>query len=117
VLAQALSTALGRLVRAPPALTLSSTEAVRAAVQAGAGPAVLSKYAVHDHLARGAMVRVPVEGLDFRRELRAVWPGDRACLSPPARDLLGCILQTPLPDRTAAVSTLQAAPMASAGDA
>ena len=115
MLAQALSTALGRLVRAPPALTLSSTEAVRAAVQAG--PAVLSKYAVHDHLARGAMVRVPVEGLDFRRELRAVWPGDRACLSPPARDLLGCILQTPLPGRTAAVSTLQAAPMASAGDA
>jgi DNA-binding transcriptional LysR family regulator len=92
VLTQALQAALGADWRPrPPALTLSSTEAVRAAVQAGAGPAVLSEFAVQDSLLRGTLAQVVVDDLDLHRELRAIWLGDRARLSPPARDLLGCI--------------------------
>lgn len=63
---------------APPALELGSNAAVRASVVAGAGPAVLSELAVAGWVARGELVEVPVEGLELRRRLRAVWrPGTR----------------------------------------
>ena len=73
--------AQGGLNRVPPLAELSSTTAIKAAVAAGAGPAVLSSLAVAADLAAGTLCAVPVSGLDLRRTLRAVWrrpPPDRA---------------------------------------
>ncbi|WP_345713151.1 LysR family transcriptional regulator [Kineococcus glutinatus] len=73
--------------RAAPLLELSTATAVRAAVAAGAGPAVLSHLAVHDDLTSGRLAEVPVTGATLTRRLRAVWPhGQRP--GGPARDLL-----------------------------
>ena len=74
------------LNRVPPLAELSSTTAIKAAVAAGAGPAVLSSLAVAADLAAGTLCAVPVSGLDLRRTLRAVWPAGRR-LTGPARDL------------------------------
>ncbi len=84
-LEEALAAQVG-LDRVPPLAELSSTTAIKAAVAAGAGPAVLSSLAVAADLAAGTLCAVPVSGLDLRRTLRAVWP---ACcrLTGPARDL------------------------------
>jgi len=73
---------------AEPALSLSTATAIRAAVAAGAGPAVLSSLAVRDDLARGQLVRVPIDELDLRRNLRAVWIGDRQPPAGAARDVI-----------------------------
>jgi DNA-binding transcriptional LysR family regulator len=96
----ALTAALGRhSVQAPPALVLSTTSAVRAAVLAGAGPAVLSELAVADDLASHRLGRVPVSGIDLRRRLRAIWIGPRNPPAGPARDLVAHILSQPLRTR------------------
>jgi DNA-binding transcriptional LysR family regulator len=71
----------------PPQAELSSTTAIKAAVAAGAGPAVLSSLAVAADLASGSLRAVPVIDLDLHRELRAVWPAGRP-LTGPARDLV-----------------------------
>jgi len=72
---------------AAPVLELSTSSGVRAAVAAGAGPAVLSDLAVSEDLAAGRLVQVPLRGVDLRRQLRAVWPvGQRP--GGPVRDLL-----------------------------
>ncbi len=72
---------------AAPVLELSTTSAVRSAVEAGAGPGVLSGLAVDDDVVAGRLVAVPVTGADLDRTLRAVWPeGQRP--GGPARDLL-----------------------------
>jgi len=84
---QALEMALGSRTLAPPLLELSTASAVRAAVSAGAGPAVLSELGVRDDLQRGRLVDVPVSGLDLSRALRAVWPKGRRPQGP-ARELL-----------------------------
>lgn len=64
----------GRL--APPALELASNAAVRVAVAAGAGPAVLSELAVRSAVAGGVLRAVMVDGLRIERPLRAVWIGE-----------------------------------------
>ncbi len=93
----ALTAALGRhSVQAPPALVLSTTSAVRAAVLAGAGPAVLSELAVADDLASHRLGRVRVSGIDLRRQLRAIWTGPRNPPAGPVRDLVAHILSQPL---------------------
>lgn len=69
---------------AAPLLELSTSTAVRSAVAAGAGPAVLSDLAVKDDVATGRLVQVAVRGVDLRRRLRAVWP--LATRLPPAAD-------------------------------
>jgi molybdate transport repressor ModE-like protein len=86
----ALAAALGpgHAEPAPPALELSTTAAVRGAVLAGAGPAVLSDLAVAEDLATGRLRRVPVDGLDLARSLRAVWLGPRRPPAGPVRDLI-----------------------------
>lgn len=77
----------GQPPMAAPLLELSTASAVRSAVAAGAGPAVLSQLAVTDDLERGVLVEVPTRGADLTRLLRAVWPaGQRP--GGPARDLL-----------------------------
>ncbi|WP_159795101.1 LysR family transcriptional regulator [Puerhibacterium puerhi] len=84
VLARALAAAGVALPEHLP--TLGSTAAVKAAVAHGGAVAVVSALAVADDVARGALVRVPVVGLDLRRRLRMVWR-DGAALSPAARRL------------------------------
>lgn len=91
-LAAALSRALGDTnPQAPPILELSSAAAVRAAVVAGAGPAVMSRLAVADDLAIGRMHAVAVPELDLRRQLRAIWVGGRLPPAGAVRDLLSHI--------------------------
>jgi DNA-binding transcriptional LysR family regulator len=65
------------LDRVPPVAELSSTTAIKAAVAAGIGPAVLSSLAVGQELAAGTLRAVPVRELDLTRQLLAVWAGGR----------------------------------------
>lgn len=81
-----LEAALGERVMATPVLELSTSGAVSAAAAAGAAPAVLSALAISSDVAAGRLRRVPVDGLDLRRQLRAVWSTAR--LSNAAKDLL-----------------------------
>jgi len=91
-LTSALRAVLGHEVQqARPALELSSSVAVRGAVLAGAGPAVMSRLAVADDLAVGRLRSVEVPELDLRRDLRAIWMGGRTPPAGAARDLLSHI--------------------------
>ncbi len=81
----------------PPALELSTTAAVRAAVLAGAGPAVLSALVAADDLAIGRLRAVAVAGVDLSRSLRAVWLGARTPPAGPVRDLIA--IASSRPDR------------------
>jgi DNA-binding transcriptional LysR family regulator len=85
----ALVSALATAGLGPPvaALELGSTAAVKAAVEAGAGPAVLSRLAVHAELGAGRLVKVDVTGLHLQRNLRAVWRSGTS-LTPSALSLL-----------------------------
>jgi len=105
-LTTALREALGdNAQQAPPALVLGSPAAMRAAVLAGRGPAVMSRLAVADDLASGRLHAITIPGLDLRRKIRAIWVGGR---TPPAsiRGVLDHIIVTstsnrfgPTPDR------------------
>ncbi len=77
--------------QAPPVLELSSAAAVRAAVLAGAGPAVMSRLAVVDDVAAGRLRTVAVPELDLSRDLRAIWVGGRIPPAGAVRDLLSHI--------------------------
>lgn len=91
-LSAALRSVLGPTSRqADPAIELSSAAAMRAAVLAGAGPAVMSRLAVEDDLTLGRLREVPIAGLDLRRELRAIWSGGRTPPAGAVRDLLSHI--------------------------
>lgn len=91
-LTSALRAVLGQDVeQARPALELSSSVAVRGAVLAGAGPAVMSRLAVADHLAVGRLRSVDVPELDLHRDLRAIWTGGRTPPAGAVRDLLNHI--------------------------
>lgn len=83
-----LERALAELPVVAPALELSSTAAVRAAVAAGAGPAALSSHAVRDDVASGRLVTIAVTGLDLSRRLHAVWTGGSTPPAGPARELV-----------------------------
>ena len=72
---------------AAPALRLTTTTAVRQAVRAGAGPAVLSLLAVRETVAAGLLAVVPVPGLDLARGCARCGPGPPSARSP-ARDLV-----------------------------
>jgi len=77
--------------QAAPVLEMSSAAAVRAAVLAGAGPAVMSRLAVVDDVATGRLRTVAVPELDLRRDLRAIWVGGRIPPAGAVRDLLSHI--------------------------
>jgi DNA-binding transcriptional LysR family regulator len=72
---------------ATPLLVLDVNAAIRAAVEAGIGPAVLSAVTVRDELELGHFVEVPVDGLELGRRLHAVWTEDRP-LTAAAQSLL-----------------------------
>src|SRR5215469_16343766 len=78
--------------QAPAALSVSSTAAVRAAVLAGAAPAVISELAVAEDLAAGRLVAIQIPELDLRRALHAIWNGTPSPPAGPARDLIAHIL-------------------------
>ena len=93
-LAAALAAALGTgYAQAPAALSVSTTAAVRAAVLAGAAPAVISELAVADDLAAGRLAEVRTPELDLRRTLRVIWPARRTRL--PAGPGPGCTHRQP----------------------
>jgi DNA-binding transcriptional LysR family regulator len=94
----ALTACLGRGTQlAVPALRLSTTTAVRQAVRAGAGPAVLSLLAVRENVAAGLLAVIPVPGLDLGRRLRAVWAGGAQPPAGPARDLMAVAIRLGAP--------------------
>lgn len=66
---------------------LGSTTAIKTAVAAGLGPAVLSRLVVDSDVREGRLVEVPLQDISFKRSIRAVWPKGRS-LSPSAKRLL-----------------------------
>ena len=92
-LTAALAAAIGAdAEQAPAALSASTTSAVRAAVLAGAAPAVITELAVADDLAAGRLSRIEIPELDLDRPLRAIWNGSANPPAGPARDLVAHIL-------------------------
>jgi DNA-binding transcriptional LysR family regulator len=81
VLERALRAANRRELSPPPpgsppfrvAFEAGSTGAIKAAVLAGDGPAVVSVLAISEEVARGELVVVHVESLRLARRLRAIW--------------------------------------------
>lgn len=63
---------LGHDTRPDPIMELSSTTAIKAAVETGIGPAVLSSLALAEDVAHGKLAVVPTKGLNLRRTLRLV---------------------------------------------
>jgi molybdate transport repressor ModE-like protein len=89
----ALTAAIGAdVAQAPPALSVSTTAAARAAVLAGAAPAAITELAVADDLAAGRLIRIEIPELDLNRALRAIWNGSASPPAGPARDLIAHIL-------------------------
>jgi DNA-binding transcriptional LysR family regulator len=56
-------------VRIRVVLHLSSTEAIKQAVVAGLGLAIVSRWAIEDQLALGRIAVLPLRGLSFPRAL------------------------------------------------
>src|SRR5258708_38367531 len=78
--------------QAPAALSVSTAAAVRAAVLAGAAPAVISELAVTDDLAAGRLIAIQIPELDLRRTLYALWTRSRSPPPGAPRDLSAHIL-------------------------
>lgn len=68
-----LEQALAPRALAPAAAVLNSNAGVRASIQAGVAPGVLSDLVVADLVRSGALAVVPIAGLDLVRPLLAVW--------------------------------------------
>jgi DNA-binding transcriptional LysR family regulator len=82
----ALASALGRPAAPALAAALGSTATILATARAGGGVAVVSGRAVAADVGAGALVEVPVDGLDLIRPLHAVWLGRYA--APLAHELV-----------------------------
>lgn len=76
-----------RQVQWPPRMALGSNEAIKHAVRAGLGLAVLSRHTLSADPAADGLAVLPVSGFPIRRMWHLVWRKDRA-LSLPARTLL-----------------------------
>ena len=74
---ETLDRVLTPLPHVEPLLELGSNAAVRGAVLAGVGPAVLSVLAVREEIRSNRLIEVEVSGIDLRRGLCAVWPRGR----------------------------------------
>src|SRR5699024_433467 len=64
-----------------------SNTAVRVAVTAGAGPAVLSRLTIQAQLAAGQLVHIPLQAPAITRPLTAIWVGPHRPVGP-ATELL-----------------------------
>lgn len=71
----------------PARMALGSNEAIKHAVAAGLGVAVMSRHALGRDPARDGLVELKVQGLPIRRMWHFVWRSDRA-LTLPARTFL-----------------------------
>jgi DNA-binding transcriptional LysR family regulator len=87
-LAAALETALPGVTQAPPALELTGTASVKAAIIAGTAPGALSSLAVADDITLGRLHPITITGTTLTRNLRAIWAGGPHPPAGPARDLL-----------------------------
>ena len=88
---EVLETALAKVkLTVTPLVELGSTTAIKAAIESGSGPAVLSRLATDTDIDEGRLVLVPIEGLDLGRSIRAVWLRGRP-LSEPSKRLLRLI--------------------------
>jgi DNA-binding transcriptional LysR family regulator len=79
-------------------LELGSNEAIKEAIQRGAGAAVLSRYAVERELRAGRLRAVPIRGLSCRRDFYLVFDR-RRLLALPARLFLAFLESHPLAGR------------------
>lgn len=70
-----LNTVMAPRLLAEPAVELTSNAAARVATIAGVAPAVLSYLAVKEAIDSRKLVLVPVQDLQIRRMLRAIWTG------------------------------------------
>ena len=70
-----------------PLVELASTTAIKASVEAGTGPGVLSRLAVEQEVTDGRLVIVATSGVPLERQIRAIWPSERS-LPPAAARLL-----------------------------
>ncbi len=86
---------LGGVDHPEPLLELGSNEAVKGAVIAGAGAAVLSVLAVRADLDGGRLVEVRVRDADLTRKLCAVWPRSRTPKDPASWLLQTAVARTP----------------------
>lgn len=77
----------------PPRMALGSNEAIKHAVAAGLGLAVLSRHALGTDPGRDGLTELPVQGFPIRRMWHLVWRRDRA-LSRPARAFLEHLRET-----------------------
>jgi DNA-binding transcriptional LysR family regulator len=69
---------------------LGSTEAVKKAVQAGAGASIVMRSSVADEVASGRLVAKPIEGAPLTKDLKLVLP-DQLPSASPAALLLGSL--------------------------
>ncbi|BCA80399.1 selenium metabolism-associated LysR family transcriptional regulator [Desulfuromonas sp. AOP6] len=76
-----------------PVAEIDSSEAVRQAVKAGLGIAILSSLAVAEDLEQGSLVQVAIEGIDIRRPFYLVQRKNRQ-LSPLAQAFLEHLLSS-----------------------
>ncbi len=74
-----------------PALSMSTTAAVRTAVLAAAAPAVISELAVAEDLAAGRLIEIAAPELDLRQVLRTIWDSNPQPPAGAARDLISHI--------------------------
>ena len=74
-------------VQWPPRMALGSNEAIKHAVRAGLGLAVLSRHTLAADPASEGLAVLPVSGFPLRRQWQLVWRRDKP-LSLPARTLL-----------------------------
>ncbi|MGE5161391.1 MAG: LysR substrate-binding domain-containing protein [Betaproteobacteria bacterium] len=77
----------GRGIDWPARMALGSNEAIKHAVAAGLGLAVLSRHTLGAHPARDGLVELKVAGFPLKRQWQMVWRRDRT-LSRPARAFL-----------------------------
>lgn len=82
-----------RGLRWPPRMALGSNEAIKHAVRAGLGLAVLSRHTLAADPATDGLAVLPVAGFPIRRMWHLVWRRDRV-LSLPARTLLNDLRAT-----------------------
>jgi LysR family transcriptional regulator, low CO2-responsive transcriptional regulator len=76
----------------PPRMALGSNEAIKHAVAAGLGLAVLSRHTLGSDPARDGLVELSVQGFPIRRKWQLVWRRDRQ-LSRPAQAFVAHLRQ------------------------
>ena len=88
----------GKGVEWPARMALGSNEAIKHAVAAGLGLAVLSRHALGPQSSRDGLVELRVVGLPVKRSWQVVWRRDRT-LSRPARAFLDSLHAAPASNR------------------